>query len=101
MNSINQRLHIRIAMGVLLGIERPIPHIVLPSIVERDPNESQALDRRERIEQLLRLHRPSVAPRAPDRAKRVIRRRGHLETWFHHGAPEVGQSAEVITLMDG
>src|SRR5438067_2452404 len=69
--------------------------------VERDPGKSQSLRRRKRARHLLRLNRSSISPRAPDGAESVAGRSCHLETFFHHEAPVIGERAEVVSLMDG
>src|SRR5215469_16280524 len=88
-------------MRKFLGIEDPIADIILPSIVERDPSESQSLHGWQRVVHLLGLNRPAVSPRAPDCAEGTIRCRGHLEPLLDHETSVVSQSAEVVPLMDG
>src|SRR5205823_9558098 len=100
-NAVNQGLHVSVSAGEFLGIKRPIAHIVLPTIVERDPHKSQAFYRRKCVIYLLRLHRSAIPPRTPDCTERVLGSAGHLETLFHHEAPVVGERAEVVSLVDG
>ena len=62
-NAVHQGLHVGISMREFLGIKRPIAHIVLPTVVERDPHKSQAL-------------RPSEASHTPVEAELF----GHIPT---------------------
>src|ERR1700730_1806429 len=101
MDAVNQGLHIGVSMRKFLGIEDPIADIILPSIVECDPTESQSLNGWQRVVDLLRLDRSSVSPRAPDCEEGAIGCRGHLKALLDHEASVVGQGAEVVPLMDG
>src|SRR5580704_14983324 len=100
-DSIYEGFHIRVTVRKLLGIESPIPHIVLPTVVQRDPGESQSLDCRQRVVNLLWLNGSAIAPCAPDGAEGAVGRRGHLEALLHHETAIVQQSTEVVSLMDG
>ncbi len=73
-DAIDQRFHVGVAVGKLLGVYAPIAIVVLPTIVQRDPGEAHLLDRWKRVVHLLELHRAAVTPRAPDRAKRAVGR---------------------------
>src|SRR4029077_6873526 len=99
-DAVHQGLHVSVAVWKFLGIKLPIANIVLPTIVERDPPESQSLRRRQRVIHLLRLNLSAISPRTPDGAERVIGSRGHLKTLLHHEAPVVGERAEVVPLVD-
>src|SRR6267143_5810908 len=99
-NAVNQGLHVSVSVGEFLGIKRPIAHIVLPTVVERDPHKSQAFHRRKCVVYLLRLHRSAISPRAPDGAESLVGSSGRLEPLFHHEAPVVGERAEVVSLVD-
>src|ERR1700722_3743754 len=72
MNAVDESLNVSVAVGEFLRIERPIAHVVLPAVVERDPFESQPLRRRKGVIHLLRLYRSAIAPRAPDGTESVI-----------------------------
>src|SRR5438309_1543883 len=100
-NAVHQGLHVSVSAGELLGVKRPVAHIVLPTVVERDPRKSQAFHRRKCVIYLLRLNLSSISPRAPDGAESVVGSGGHLEPLFHHEAPIVGERAKVVSLMDG
>ena len=100
MNAVNQGLHVSVSAGEFLGIERPIAHIVLPTVVERDPRKSQAFHGRKCVIYLLRLHRSAISPRAPDCPESVVGSSSHLEPLFHHEASVVGERAEVVAPVD-
>src|ERR1035437_6931252 len=100
-NAVNQGLNVSVSVGEFLGIKRPIAHIVLPTVVQRDPHKSQAFPRRKCVIPLLRLHRSAISPRAPDSAESVVGSGGRLEPLFHHEASVVGERAEVVSLVDG
>src|SRR5580692_2294880 len=72
-NTVHQGLHVSVSVGELLGIERPIAHVVLPTVVECDPLKSQSFYRRKRVIHLLGLHRSAVSPCAPNGAEGGIR----------------------------
>ncbi len=55
-NAVNHGLDVSVSVGEFLGIKRPIAHIVLPTVVERDPHKSQAFHRRKCVIHLLGLH---------------------------------------------
>src|SRR5947208_884594 len=101
MDAVNQGLHIGVSMRKFLRIKDPIADIILPSIIECDPTESQSLHGWQRVVDLLGLNRPAVSPRTPDCTESTIRRRGHLEALLDHETSVVGQGAEVVPLMDG
>ena len=71
---VHERLHIRVAAGKFFRIEGPIAHVVLPSVIERDPDEAHTFHGRQGVMDLFGLKGPSVSPGAPDGAIRVIRR---------------------------
>src|SRR5450755_1702702 len=100
-NAVHQGLHVSVAVREFLGIKLPIAHIILPAVIERDPPKSQSLRRRKRVIHLLRLNFSSISPCAPNGTEGVVGSRGHLETFFHHEAPIIGERAEVVSLMDG
>src|SRR3954468_8782127 len=99
-NAIHQGLHVSISVGEFLGIELPITHIILPTVVEGHPCETQALHCRERVIHLLRLNCSAVSPRAPDCTKTAVRSFSHLKTLLHHEASVVSERAEVVSLVD-
>src|SRR5947208_9321038 len=72
-NAVNQGLYVSVSVGEFLGIKSPIAHIVLPTVVERDPHESQVFHRRKCFIYLLRVNLSSISPRAPDCAESVVR----------------------------
>ncbi len=88
-------------LGKFLGIKLPITDVVLPTVVECHPSESQTLYRWQRAIHLLRLDRSAISPRAPDRAESVLGSCRHLETLLHHEAPVVNERAEVVSLVNG
>src|SRR5450759_626212 len=71
-NAVTHGLHFSVSVGEFLGIQRPIAHVVLPTVVERDPHKSQAFHRRKCVVHLLGLHRSAISPRAPDCAESVV-----------------------------
>src|ERR1700730_12480508 len=99
-NAVNQGLHVSVSAREFLGIECPIAHVVLPTVVERDPRKSQALHRRKRVIHLLRLHRSAISPCAPDGPESIVGSGGRLEPLFHHEASVVGERAEVVSLVN-
>src|ERR1700733_13402270 len=100
-NAVHQGFHIGVSVGEFLGIKLPIAHIVLPTVVEGDPLESQSLCRRKRVVDLLRLHRSAISPSAPNRPETILGSGGHFKPLFHHEAAVVGEGAKVISLVDG
>src|SRR5580704_5708742 len=99
MDTIDERFHVGIAMRKFLGVDGPIAIVVLPTIVQGDPGETHFLDGRKRVIHLFELHRSTIAPRTPDRAKRAVGRRGHLKSLPHHEAPVFRKRAKVVPLM--
>src|ERR1700728_3830349 len=100
-DAVHQGLHVGVSVGEFLGIKLPIAHIVLPTVVERDPDKSQALSGRKCVIYLLGLNLSSIPPGAPDGAESVVGSGGGLEPLFHHEAPVIGECAEVVSLVDG
>src|ERR1700679_2690682 len=100
-NTVHQGLHVGVSVGEFLGIQLPITHIVLPTVVERDPRKSQSLCRRKCVIDLLRLNFPAISPGAPNGAESVIGSGRHLETLLYHEAPVIDESTEVVSLVHG
>src|SRR5580704_19034056 len=100
-NAVHQSLHVRVSVGEFLRIKLPVAHIILPTVVKRDPRKSQPLRRRKCVIHLLRLNFSSISPCAPDGAESVSGSGGHLETLLDHEAPVIDERAEVVSLVDG
>src|SRR5580692_7129200 len=100
MNTVYQGLHVRIAMRKLLGIECPVAHIVLPTVVECHPLKSQPLRRWKGVIYLLRLHRSPISPGTPDGTESVIGSCRRLKSLLHHEAPVAGERPEVVSLVN-
>src|SRR5215475_9059177 len=99
MDTIHHGFDVSITVRKLLRIELPIAIIVLPTVVQRDPGKSHALDGGQRVVDLLRLEVPSVSPSAPDPSESALRSFGHLEPLFQH-EPAVGkQRLEVVSVV--
>src|SRR5438876_12418355 len=73
MNSIHQSLHIGVAVGKFLGIEQPIPIIILPAVIQSDPGEAQLLRGWKRVIYLLELNLTAITPSTPDRPNSALR----------------------------
>src|SRR5215472_2081855 len=99
MDAIHQSFHVGVSVGIFLRIKLPIADVVLPSVIERYPNESETFDSRQRVVKLLRHHGTAISPGAPDRSVSVVRGFGHREALLYHEAAILDQSAEVVSLM--
>src|SRR5258708_39624969 len=98
MNVVDQRLDVSVSTGEFLGIQRPIAHIVLPTVVERDPHKSQAFSRWQRVIHLLRLNGPAISPRAPDGPESVSGRGGCVTALLHHELPSIAERTRIVFL---
>src|SRR5215475_4090905 len=73
-----------ITVRELLRIEGPIADIVLPSVIESDPFESQLFHGRQRVVDLLWANRSPIAPGTPNRAFTIGWRGRRAQSLSHH-----------------
>src|SRR5665811_1568417 len=101
MDAIDKGFHVSVAMRKLFGVDCPIAVIVLPTIFQSDPGEAHFLNGGKRVEYLLELYRPTVAPGTPDRTKSTVGRRSHLKSLPDHQAAVLREGVKVVPLMHG
>ena len=98
-NALYHGLHVRIAGRELGRVRPPVAFGDLPAVVDHRPAEAELLHHRQAVEDLLRCELAAIAPRAPDRLERVLRRRRNLQALMLHERGVGAQRGEMIAAV--